>query len=282
MRGMIGPDAALRRELLRVIWTAAPVSASFLVFAWLTKEVAALRTSLPFTEDPYDAVVSFAVIAIGVIWAATVFRVVAHARRPFDPAVARRVAIAAVLALAIAFVGFVSDAIAVFVVGVDLNAPGVRVILALLGVGVVASIVAGWVAWTERDALLHPPVGSTPEPDMLDDLGALVGSIGAGRVASVLASWGERSPVSPRRHRFIVGAIVGAAGGLAGIAWHAISEGPWASPAAAALFGVLVAIGVAGTYLVSLVPLRILRTPPGGNETPSPGPGDQPFAVEHR
>jgi hypothetical protein len=261
MRGMIGPDRALRRDLLRVIWTAAPVSLSFLVFAWLTTQVASLRASLPFTEDPYDAVVSFAVIAIGVVGTATVFRAFAHARRPFDPAVGRRIAIGAVMALFIASIAFATDVVSVVVVGVDGNAPGVRAILGLLAIGVVASVVAGWVAWSNRAAMLRPPVASAPEPDMLDDLGSLVGSVGAARVAHGLASWVERSPVSPRRHRVLVGVLVGAAAGFAGIAWHAIREGPWASPGAAAFFGILIAIGVAGTYLLGLVPLRILRTP---------------------
>ena len=261
MRAMYGPEAGLRRGPLRVIWTSAPVAASFLVFAWLTKDVAALQAVLPFTEDPYDAVVSYALIGIGVVGAATVFRILVHARQPYDPAVGRRVAIGAVLAMAMAVVAFVSDLVAVAVVGVDLGAPGARVMVGLLGIGLVASCVAASVAWSERAVLLDALPAPEPEPDLLDDLGALLVAIGARRIGSWLASWFERSPFSPRRHRLIVGVVGGAVAGIGAVAWHAIREGPWVSPAVAALFGALMAVGVLGAYLVGLVPLRLLRAP---------------------
>lgn len=276
MRAMNGPEPGLRRGPLRVAWTSAPVAASFLVFAWLTTQVAALRAVLPFTDDPYDGVVSFAVIGIGVVGAATVFRVVVHARSPYDPEVGRRVAIGAVLAMAMAVVAFGSDLLAVAVVGVDLRAPGARVMVGLLGIGLVASCVAVYVAWSERAVLLEPPPAAEPEPDLLDDLGAFLVAIGARKLGSWLASWAERSLLSPRRHRVIVGVVGGAVAGLGSVGWHAIVEGPWASSAAAALFGALTAVGVLGTYLVGLVPLRLLREPgrvqPG---EPEPDPGAQ-------
>jgi hypothetical protein len=131
----------------------------------------------------------------------------------------------------------------------------------LLGIGLVASCVAVSVAWNERAVLLEAPPAAGPEPDLLDDLGAFVVAIGARRIGSWLASWAERSSVSPRRHRVLAGVLVGAAAGIGAAAWHAISEGPWASPAVAAFFGLLVTLGVFGAYAVGLVPLRLLRSP---------------------
>jgi hypothetical protein len=49
--------------------------------------------------------------------------------------------------------------------------------------------------------------------------------------------------------------------GIGAVAWHAIREGPWVSPAVAAFFGALMAVGVLGAYLVGLGPLRLLRGP---------------------
>jgi len=258
---MLEPDVALRRAQLRIAWTSAPLVASFLVYAWLATQVQVLRVGLAFTEDPYDAVVSFAVIGIAVVGGTTIFRVLVHARRPYDPAIGRRVAIGAVLSMAMAVVALASDALAVALVGVDLNAPGMRVMVGLLAAGGLGSVVAIAVAWRERAAILVAPDAAEPEPDLLDDLGAFVAAIGAVRVASSLAAWVERSPLSPRRHRLLVGVVAGVAAGIGAIAWHSFREGPWASEAVALLFGALMAAGVCGAYLLGLVPLRLLRAP---------------------
>lgn len=264
---MIEPEPAVRRAQLQVAWTSTPIAASFLVYAWLTTQVQAVRAQLPFTEDPYDAVVSYAVIGIAVVGGATIFRVIVHARRPYDPVIGRRVAIGAVLAMAMAVVALASDALAVALVGVDLDAPGMRIIVGLLVAGGLGSVVAIAVAWRERAALLVTPEATEPEPDLLDDLGSFVAAIGAVRLASYLAAWVERSPLSPRRHRLLVGVVAGVGAGLGAVAWHAFREGPWASQAVAVLFGGLMAGGVCGAYLIGLVPLRLLRAP----QTAEPG-----------
>jgi hypothetical protein len=236
---------------------------------------------MPFTEDPYDAVVSYAVIGIGVVGAATVFRIVVHARLAYEPAIGRRVAIGAMLAMAMAVVAFASDAVGVVLVGVDLGAPGARVMVGLLGLGLVASWVAVYVAWSERALLLGAPATASPataapEPDLLDDLGSLLVAVGARRLGSWLGSWSDRSSGSPRRHRVVVGLLLAALAGVGAVAWHAIREGPWASPVVATLFGGLMAVGVFAAYVVALVPLRLLRPParvqPG---EPDPDPGAQ-------
>jgi hypothetical protein len=178
--------------------------------------------------------------------------------------------------MAISVVGLGSDLLAVLVVGVDLGAPGARVMVGLLGIALVAACVAAYVAWSERATLLDAPDADESEPDLLDDLGVFLAAIGAGRVISPLASWVDRSRLSPRRHRTLVGVLVAAAAGIAGVAWHAIHEGPWESAPGAVLFGVLVALGVLGAYLLALIPLRLLRTP----ERPQPDAPRQDVAPQ--
>jgi len=59
--------------------------------------------------------------------------------------------------------------------------------------------------------------------------------------------------------------LVALASGAAFDVWHAIAEGPWAAAEALVIFGLLAAGGVFAIYLVTLVPLRLLRpVGPGG------------------
>ncbi len=101
------------------------------------------------------------------------------------------------------------------------------------------------------------------EPDLIDDLGTIAGSFGAAGLSARLSRWVDASPFSPRRHRVLAGVLAAALAGVGAIVWHALREGAWASPSAAAVFGGLMALGVIGAYLVGLVPLRLVR-PSGG------------------
>ena len=235
-------------------------TAWFLGLSWLTTQVASIRASLPFTEDPYDGFVSFAVIGIAVVGGVTVVRAFAYLGRPYDPAVARRIAIGWGLCLAMAVIAIASDVVALGVVGIDATSDGVPLVLGLLVVSVLASIVGVAAVWRGRRSLLAPAGIDEPEPDLIDDLGSLAQRLGLVRIATWLIAWVERSRLSPRRHRVLVGVAGGLATGVAASAWHAFREGPWASPAAAALFGSLWAVAVVGVYLVCLEPLRIVRS----------------------
>jgi hypothetical protein len=259
MRAMTGLDGTRRRDLRLATWTGTIATALFLALSWLTTQVESIRAAFPFTEDPYDAVVSFGVIAIAVIGGATAFRAIVHARGPYDPSVARRIAIGVALATLIAAVALVSDAVAMIAGPIDLAAPGVGIVLVMFATAAGTTVVALACIVRARAALLHPAASTDAEPDMLDELGSIVGSVGAARAADGLAGWVERSALSPRRHRVLVGVLGGIAAGVAAVAWHAMREGPWASPAAAMLFGTLMAVGVAGAYLACLAPLRLLR-----------------------
>ena len=113
--------------------------------------------------------------------------------------------------------------------------------------------------WQARDTLRHAPPRPDPEPDLIDEVGAIVEAVGARGLAARLGDWVDRSPLSPRRHRIVVGIVGALAAGVGAVVWHAFREGAWASPTAAMLFGGLMAVGVIGPYLVFLEPLRLVR-----------------------
>ena len=233
---------------------------AFLVFAWLTTQVHALRDQLPFTDDPWDAVTSFALIGIGVVGGATVVRVLGEFARREDPAAARPIVLGVSVGVVITAVTLASDTVAVLVVPPPGDVP-VAAMLALLAVPVVATVVALAAVWQARSALGARATGAQPEPDLLDEVDALVGSVGAAGVAGWLATWLDTSSISPRRHRILIGVLGGVVAGIGASAWHAIREGAWASPVAAVVFGGLIALGVTGAYLLTLEPLRLLRSP---------------------
>ena len=56
--------------------------------------------------------------------------------------------------------------------------------------------------------------------------------------------------------------MIAVAGSVAFVVWHAIREGPWASPIAAIVFGMFPLVGILAIYLVTLAPLRLLRPAP--------------------
>ena len=207
---------------------------------------------------------SFGVIAIVVVGMATLARAIGESGRPYDPSVARRIAIGATLAAVIVAIAVVSDILAVITAPVDVAGPGMIVVLVLLGLTAGTTVLALACIGRRWSALSRAPAMADREPDVLDELGSIIGSVGAGGIAERVTAWMERSPVSPRRHRVLVGPLGGAAAGLAAVAWHAFREGAWASPMAAAIFGLLMAVGVAGAYLICLVPLRLVRTPRAG------------------
>lgn len=256
---MTGPGRAGARDLRLVTRAGAIATVPFVVTAWLTTQVESVRAALPFTDDPYDAVVSFAVVAIAVVGGATIVRAIGQLRRPHDPSVARRIAIGAAIATVIIAVALVSDLAALVAGPTDLAAPGVGIALGLLAVTGASTVIALACIGRARRALRRNPGIPGAEPDMLDALESIVETIGAARAAGGLADWVERSPLSPRRHRVLIGLLGGMAAGVAAVAWHALREGPWDSPAVALLFGGLMAVGVAGSYLLCLEPLRLLR-----------------------
>ena len=153
--------------------------------------------SLPFSEDPYDAVTSFGVIAIAIVGGATVVRWIAQLRRRPDDAVERRIAIGAAIVSVIAAVGVASDVVALAIVGVPAMDGAVLLTAGLIvATGVVCAIALASV-WAARSELLHGPRTSDGEPDLLDDLESIAGSLGAAGASARVSRWVETSPVQP-------------------------------------------------------------------------------------
>jgi hypothetical protein len=256
---VIDQPAASKHDLRLVTLTGTAASAAFVLLALVTTQAKSIQAVLPFTDDPYDAVTWFSLIGIAIVGGATLVRAIGHLSGAYDPAVARRIAIGAAMATVIVAVAVLSDVLALALVGVPRGEAGFAIAMALLVLAAVNAALGLVAIWQARSSLRHAPPRADPEPDLIDEVGAIVGAVGARGLAARFGAWVERSPLSPRRHRILVGVLGAAAAGVAGIAWHAFSEGAWASPAAALLFGSLMAIGVIGPYLLCLGPLRLVR-----------------------
>ncbi len=247
--------------------TAACAVVLFGLLCFLTTQAHDLRETLPFTLDPYDAVVSYAVMAIALVAGATWVRSLRHREPVLDPAVARRIRLGVGIALAIMAVTIVSDALAYVAppaeAGTELPwfVAGLWLVSA---VAVVAATVLLVRAVRAGTATASSP--ATPEPDLLDDALGLGDEL-AGRIPPLrplrplvgrLAAFLEGSGFSPRRHRLAVGVVGAVATAVAFDTWHAIVEGPWV-PEGAVVFGLLAATGAIVIYGLTLRPLRLIR-----------------------
>ena len=256
---MIEDEIAAKHDLRFVTWTGAATSAAFLLLVLVTTQVDSIQAVLPFTDDPYDAVTWFSVLAIAIVGGATIVRAIGHRSGPYDPAVARRIALGAAIITAVVAIAVGSDVVALVVVGVPRREPAFPIVAALLVLAGGDALLGLAAIWQGRGTLRHVPARTDPEPDLIDEVGAIVGAVGARSLAARLGGWVDRSPLSPRRHRIVVGILGALVAGAGAVAWHAVREGGWASPSAAMLFGGLMAVGVIGPYLVCLEPLRLVR-----------------------
>ena len=89
--------------------TAAIAVVLFGLFCFVTTQVHALRETLPFTVDPYDAVESYALMAIGLVAGVTWVRSLRHREPVLDGHVARRIRLGAGMVLAIIGMTLASD-----------------------------------------------------------------------------------------------------------------------------------------------------------------------------
>jgi hypothetical protein len=254
-------STAAKHDLRLVTFSGAAASAAFVLLALVTTQVKTIQAVLPFTDDPYDAVTWFSLIAIAIVGGATIVRAIGHRSGTYDPAVARRIALGAAIATVIIAVAVVSDILALVLIGVPRRDAGFSIALALLALAAFDAGLGLVAIWRARMSLRHPPPRIEPEPDLIDEVGAIVGAVGARGLAARLNTWVERSPLSPRRHRIVIGVLGAVLAGSAGVVWHAFREGAWASPAAALLFGGVMAVFVIAPYLLCLEPLRLVRAP---------------------
>lgn len=266
--------------LTRQVRDAANASAvAVLAYAvlWLvTTQVHSVREASPFGDDPYDLVASYAAIFLPLVAGATWIRSLAHRGAVLPRRVATRITLGSGIAVAIVAAALIADLIAMLVTPGWLGAAGLSagLIVGLVLVVAIPTVVAAALLGRAVAAARLPrlvDVDMATEPDVVDDALGLAVEVGARvrlgqgarRGSLAVERFLERSPVSPRRHRIGFGLALALAGGLAFVMWHALREGPWATPGAALIFGSLAGIGILGAYAITLVPLRLLRPPEG-------------------
>ena len=240
-------------------------AAALAVIAWaalygVTTQIASIRAVSPFADDPWDAVVSYAAIFLPIVVGATWVRSLRHRGPHLEAATARRIQTGVGIALLTIGVNVISDAIALLVV--PTATPDARLSLIVALVAVAGAATAAAAALLVRAMRVPAEASTNPaEPDVLDDLLGLVGEVrGARRLVRPVDRFLTTSAVSPRRHRLIFGLLAAVAAGLAFDIWHVVVEGPWASLPVLILFAALAGGGVLAIYLITLVPLRLIRS----------------------
>ena len=198
-------------------------------------------------------------------------RSLGHREAVLPPVTARRIRWGSGLGSAIVLVAAGVDVQAIATVGYPSDAGAASVVLsALVGMSVVLTLAA--VALGVRAAGIGRGATTVAgdEPDIVDDAlalaVALVGTLGVGRspvkrAVDAVESFLDRSPLSPRRHRWMFGVVAAVVIAVAFVLWHALREGPWINASAALIVGTLFGAGVLAVYLGTVGPLRLLRPP---------------------
>lgn len=234
------------------------------VAAWaalylVTAQIHNVRAASPFADDPWDIVVSYSAIFLPIVVGATFVRSLRHRGLHLEAATARRIRTGVGIALLTTGTNVGSDALALVVVPAPTTDWRLTLIIGLVVIAGISTAAA--VVFLARAVRIAGPAGlDASEPDLLDDLLGLGAEIpGVARVVRPLDRFVASSSASPRRHRLIFGILAAVAAALAFDVWHAIIEGPWASLPVLALFATLVGGGVFVMYLITLVPLRLIR-----------------------
>jgi hypothetical protein len=265
----------------RLAANVAAVAVTIYAVLWVaTTQVDAIREVSPFGEDPWDAVASYASIFLPIVAGATWIRSLRHRGATLPPVTGARIRWGAGLAVGIVLAAVVADLMAIATTGpistASDDARPALIALLVAGAGLTAVVAATLLiraAIVSRAAAAAPaPLAAdgSPEPDVVDDLLALATDISrpiglgglVGRLAASIERFLDGSSLSPRRHRLLFGVVLAAGAALGFVAWHAVVEGAWASPVVAVIVGTLMAAGVLGIYLGTVVPLRLLRPPP--------------------
>jgi hypothetical protein len=254
----------LRHPSTRATRLAANVAA-FAVVAWaalylVTTQIATVRAASPFGDDPWDIVVSYSAIFLPIVVGATFVRSLRHRGPQLEAATARRIRTGVAITLLTIATNVASDAVALTVVSGPQPADArLALIIGLVAAAGIVTVIASAFLWRAM-RLARPAPRDVNEPDLLDDLLGLIGEVpGAARLVRPVDRFLATSAVSPRKHRLIFGLLAAALAGLAFDVWHAIVEGPWVSLPVIILFASLAGGGVFVTYLITLVPLRLIR-----------------------
>lgn len=247
-------------------------AAAVAVVAWaalyfVTTQIHVVRAASPFGNDPWDIVASYAAIFLPLVVGATAVRSLSHRGPHLEPATARRIRSGVGIALLTMGANVASDAAAILVIPrTTADARSSLIIGLVLGAGAATLAATALLVRAMRTA--QPATDDPHEPDLLDDL--LILARGAAhlvrpiqrpteKLVTAIDRFLAKSALSPRRHRLVVGLLGALVAGLAFDAWHAVMEGPWASAPVLILFATLAGGGVFVIYLITLVPLRLIR-----------------------
>jgi hypothetical protein len=244
---------------------------AFAVLFVVTTQVGAVREVSPFADDPFDLIASYAAVFLPLVAGATWVRSLAHRGARLPARIARRIVLGSAIAVAIVASSVLADVVAIVATpgwAKDTNWIGALVVVLVIVAAVCAASAA--VLLGRAVEVLRRPVAidydTVTEPDVVDDALKLAVEVadvtrlrGIRRPVALVSHFFERSSLSPRRHRAVFGIVLALASAVAFVVWHEIREGPWASPVAALIFGLLPAIGILVIYLLTLRPLRLLR-----------------------
>jgi len=239
--------------------------AAIAIVAWaalylLTAQIRDVRAASPFSDDPWDIVVSYSAIFLPLVVGATWVRSLRHRGPHLEARTARRIRTGIGIALLTIGLNVASNALALVVVPAPVSDARLTLIVGLVvAAGIATAVAAAFLVRAMRIA--SPATADAIEPDLLDDLLGLATEVpGIASLVRPLESFLASSPASPRRHRLIFGIVAALAAALAFDVWHAIIEGPWASVPVLLMFATLAGGGVFVIYLITLVPLRLIRS----------------------
>jgi hypothetical protein len=239
---------------------------AFVVLFWVSSEVAAFRVQSPWSEDPWDAVMSVAIVVVPFVAFLTFLRA-QRWRGPVSVPVLAHMRVLRGIGVALGLVGIATaTAVAALLTGVrseswGTGTPVLGGLLVLTGGLWVAAMTSLVVAWRALPAV-EPNVA---EPDALDDVIDLARDLlgGAARDAPRVARRGiqvidtldrflELSRFSPRLHPHAAGLVACTAFGAAFSTWHALIEGIPSDARAVvvwSLYAILSSAIAAGAYV---------------------------------
>lgn len=223
---VLAPGDTRRMPIGRAVRRALAAVLVFVLFTAVTKQVHAIYSHVPWSEDPYDTFVSFAIFLVPLSVAAAVGRLaLCQAGEPLPAARAEGLVRAVRLALGLSLVALAADW-----AGVLFTWPAARpdplALVAIAGLAVTSAVI---VAGTAGLARVHLPAPAPMEPDGLADGVALLRLIER-RVASLrrpmswAATLGERRIAPLIRRRPVSTAAVLALAFGAGLALTSMRE----------------------------------------------------------
>jgi hypothetical protein len=276
-----------RGRLGRALAVTGGVTLGFVLFALATTQLPGVRLHSPWSDDPYDAVVSFTMFFVPLLVAYGGVRVLLCRRD--QPAVASRLRDllrAGELAAAAVAVTSLADWVAV-VLGVRRDQWGATGAALLLALGAL-SVASGAALWALRGVRTHATwLGAETcevDPDWFDDAMAVAWRLLAAFRLDGFPLWAGLPRAVQRlldgrfglrRHRALAAAVLAVGFGLAIGAAEVLGEGPPSQLADAVwLLLLLLTAGSTGMFAFLLTAgslLRVLRPLPGRSRKPSRG-----------